>query len=190
MKTIKANEVAGGDLLLDVRTSGEFGYEHIEGSESDPLQGLDAAGWAAKLDGTRRCVVVCQGGVRAKQAAEKLEAAGAKNLVVLECGINGWKAAGKPCARGERRILPLDRQVRIAMGLLVVAGVALGALVHPAWYALAAFVGAGMIFAGITDICPLAILIGKMPWNEPGAGIGATCCNGGNKSSSCCEGDK
>jgi len=184
MKTIKADEVTGGDLLLDVRTHGEFGYESIEGSQCDPLQGLDAAAWAAKLDGSRRCVVVCQGGVRASQAAEKLEAAGAKNIAVLECGINGWKSAGKPCLRGKRWVLPLDRQVRIAMGLLVVAGVGFGALVNPAWYALAGFVGAGMIFAGITNFCPLAILVGRMPWNEPDAGTGATCCSGGSKT--CC----
>jgi len=72
MKTIKANEVSAEDLLLDVRTRGEFGYEYIEGSECDPLQDLDAGAWAKRLDGSRRCVVICQGGVRAKKAAEKL----------------------------------------------------------------------------------------------------------------------
>jgi rhodanese-related sulfurtransferase len=186
MKTIKAEEVTGGDLLLDVRTPGEFGYEHIEGSLCDPLQGLDAAAWAAKLDGSRRCVVVCQGGIRAKQAAERLEAAGAKNLVILERGVNGWKAAGKPCQQGERGGLPLDRQVRIASGLIVVTGVVLGALANPAWYALAGFMGAGLIFAGMTNWCGLAILVCKMPWNESGAN--ATCCASENKSKSCCGG--
>lgn len=177
-----------GDLLLDVRTAGEFGYEHIEGSQCDPLDGLDAGAWGAKLDGSRRCVVLCQGGVRAQQAAQRLEAAGAKNLVVLEQGVNGWKAAGKPCLRGERRVLPLDRQVRITIGLMVLAGVWLGATVGPAWYALAAFAGAGMVFAGVTDLCPLAALVRKMPWNGPGAG--ASCCAGKAQSACCAGGDK
>lgn len=176
MKTIKAEEVRAGDLLLDVRTPGEFEYEYIEGSQCDPLQGIDARAWASKLDGARRCVVVCQAGMRARQAADKLEASGAKNLVVLEGGINGWKAAGKPCLRGEKRVLPLDRQVRIASGLVVLTGVVLGAMVNSAWYALAGFMGAGLIFAGMTNWCGLAILVGKMPWNEPGAGSNASCC--------------
>ncbi|MEI6278791.1 MAG: rhodanese-like domain-containing protein [Verrucomicrobiae bacterium] len=184
MKTIKAGEVAGGDFLLDVRTRGEFGREHIEGSRCDPLQDLDAGAWAAKLDVSRRCVVVCQGGIRAGQAAEMLEAAGAKNLVVLERGINGWKAAGRPCVRGGRRVLPLDCQVRIASGLIVVVGVVLGALGIPAGYLAAGLMGAGLICAGITNWCGLAILVGKMPWNEPDTA--ATCCNGGNKTTSCC----
>lgn len=186
MKTIKAEEVTGGDLLLDVRTAGEFGYEFIAGSQCDPLQGLDAAAWAAKLDGSRRCVVVCQGGIRAQAAAAKLEAAGAKNLVILERGINGWKASGKPCQRGERRVLPLERQVRIASGLIVLTGVVLGTVVSPAWYALAGFMGAGLIFAGITNWCGLAILVCKMPWNE--SGTNASCCSGESKSGTCCGG--
>jgi rhodanese-related sulfurtransferase len=190
MKMITAGEIVGGDLLLDVRSAGEFGYEHIEGSQCDPLDVLDAGAWAAKLDGSRRCVVVCQAGMRAKRAAERLEAAGAKNVVVLEGGVNGWKAAGKPCLRGERRVLPLDRQVRIVIGLMILAGVGLGATVGSAWYALAAFAGAGMVFAGITDICPLATLVGKMPWNAPGTGAGATCCAGKSESSCCAGGGK
>lgn len=184
MKTIKAGEVKNGDLLLDVRSRGEFASEYIEGSECDPLQSLDAGAWAAKLDGTRRCVVVCQGGIRAKQAAEKLEAAGVKNLVVLEGGVNAWKSAGKPCLRGERCVLPLDRQMRIIMGVLVLTGVILGAVLNPAWYVLAGFIGAGMIFAGITDICPLAMVVARMPWNN----TGASCCAGGNKQTTCCGG--
>ncbi len=185
MKTIKANEVSGGDFLLDVRTPGEFNYEHIEGSECDPLQDLDAGAWAKRLDGSRRCVVVCQAGIRAKKAAEKLVAAGVTNLVVLDGGVNGWKGAGRTCLRGERRVLPLDRQVRIASGLIVVTGVVLGALVNQAWYGLAGFMGAGLVFAGITNWCGLATLVGKMPWNEAGAGAGATCSAEGG---SCCEG--
>lgn len=184
MKTITAGEVVGGDLLLDVRTRGEFAYEFIEGSECDPLSGFDAGAWAAKLDGSRRCVVVCQGGIRAKQAAGQLEAAGAKNVVVLEGGVNAWKAAGKECRRGERRVLPLDRQVRIATGMIVVAGVVLGAAVNPLWYLLAGGMGAGMIFAGVTNWCGLAIVVSKMPWNEGGT---KTSCS--TEKVSCCGGE-
>ncbi|MBS1708743.1 MAG: DUF2892 domain-containing protein [Armatimonadetes bacterium] len=60
----------------------------------------------------------------------------------------------------------LDRQSRIGAGLLTLTGVILGFLVHPGWFGLSAFVGVGLLFAGVTDICGLSYLMALMPWNR------------------------
>ncbi|MCW5559341.1 MAG: DUF2892 domain-containing protein, partial [Verrucomicrobiae bacterium] len=77
-----------------------------------------------------------------------------------------WEAAGLPVLRGTSRVISLERQVRIAAGTLVVTGTALGYFVHPGFYGLAAFVGAGLVFAGITDFCGMGLLLAKLPWNS------------------------
>jgi hypothetical protein len=83
----------------------------------------------------------------------------------VEGGIQAWQANGLSVTRGHSRVIPLERQVRIGAGLLVLLGIALGALVHPACYAISAFVGAGLVFAGVTDWCGMAMILAKMPWN-------------------------
>jgi hypothetical protein len=115
--------------------------------------------------------MVCHSGTRGEKA---FAAAGLGGLVVdVEGGTLGWESAGLPLVRG-RDVLPLDRQARIATGILVLLGAVLGYFVNPWFYALSACCGAGMIFAGITDICPLAWAIAKMPWNQAG-GAPAQC---------------
>lgn len=83
----------------------------------------------------------------------------------VEGGTLAWEGAGLPVVRG-RRVISLERQVRIAAGALVVAGVLLGWLVHPAFLGLSAFVGAGLVFAGVTDTCGMGLLLARMPWNR------------------------
>ena len=56
--------------------------------------------------------------------------------------------------------------MRIAAGSLVVLGTALGAFVHPAFLGLSAFVGAGLVFAGVTDTCGMGMMLARMPWNR------------------------
>jgi rhodanese-related sulfurtransferase len=99
-------------------------------------------------------------------------ASGYANLVNVEGGTLAWEQAGLPVVRGKEAI-SLERQVRIAAGSLVLLGTALGAFVHPAFLGLAAFVGAGLVFAGVTDSCGLGMLLARMPWNQ--AGGAATC---------------
>jgi hypothetical protein len=65
--------------------------------------------------------------------------------------------------------MSLERQVRIAAGSLVLLGVALGAFVSQWLYGLSAFVGAGLVFAGLTDTCGMGMLLARMPWNRRGA---------------------
>jgi hypothetical protein len=86
-------------------------------------------------------------------------------VINIEGGTNACIVAGLPVVRGKKAI-SLERQVRIAAGLLVLLGVILGWLVHPAFFGLAAFVGAGLVFAGVTDTCGMGMILARMPWNQ------------------------
>lgn len=158
-KTVHEAHAGGKVRLVDVRTPAEHGEVHIEGSVLMPLDRLDPA----RIEGP--VVLVCRSGKRAEEARRKLAAAGCADLAVLEGGVTAWEQAGLPVKRGEAA-MSLERQVRIAAGLLVLTGVALGFLVHPAFFGLSAFVGAGLTFAGLTDWCGMAMLLAKMPWNR------------------------
>jgi rhodanese-related sulfurtransferase len=158
--------------LIDVRTPVEFAEIHVEGARSMPLDALDAQALASGRNG-EPLYVICRSGSRAAQAYEKLQAAGVENLLSVEGGTLAWEQAGLPVVRGGK-VISLERQVRIAAGALVVVGVVLGWLVHPALSGLAAFVGAGLMFAGMTDTCGMGLLLAKMPWNRT-ADCGASC---------------
>lgn len=152
-------------LLLDVRTPAEFEEAHIAGSVLHPLTELDPS-WVRSLAAERGSVlVICRTGNRASQAAERLAAAGFPSVGVLAGGVLDWEAAGRPLQRGQA-VMSLERQVRIAAGALVFAGSVLAYAVNAAWIALPAFVGAGLVFAGITDTCGMGMLIARMPWNN------------------------
>jgi rhodanese-related sulfurtransferase len=148
--------------ILDVRSPVEFNAVHIAGSELMPLNRLDAE--RLKSDGIER-VIVCRSGGRATKAQQQLQSSGCKLFAVLEGGIGAWEQTGLPVVRGKSAI-SLERQVRIAAGLLVLTGVILGTWVHPYYYGIAAFVGAGLTFAGITDWCGMGMLLAKAPWNQ------------------------
>jgi rhodanese-related sulfurtransferase len=166
MKTVDAREVAmtPDAMLIDVRTPGEFGGEHIDGAISLPLDALREDRVRNVLGDRRDCVVVCQSGRRATTAAERLTAWGF-SPVVLAGGLNAWKEAGNPVKRG-RGVISIERQVRIAAGSLVLLGVGAGLSGYPGWFGLAVFVGAGLVFAGITDFCGMGLLLARMPWNQ------------------------
>jgi len=165
---VAAAEAAGmrdRALLLDVRTPAEFEEVHVDGAVLHPLAELEPSAVASKASGRDYCLVICRSGNRAKQAADRLAAAGVENVCVLDGGMQAWEAAGQPVVRGEAT-MSLERQVRIAAGALVFAGAVLGYFVNPLWIALSGFVGAGLVFAGITDTCGMAMLIARMPWNN------------------------
>jgi rhodanese-related sulfurtransferase len=153
--------------LIDVRTPAEFREIHVAYARNVPLDALDPQ---AIMQGREESCdqplfVVCRSGARGKQACEKFVAAGYCNVINVEGGTLACESAGLPVVRG-KKTLPLDRQVRIAIGTLVLAGAVLAWLVHPAFIGLSALCGAGLIFAGITDTCPLAMTIARMPWNQ------------------------
>jgi rhodanese-related sulfurtransferase len=151
--------------LIDVRTPAEHGEIHLAGSKLMPLDRLDPAAVKAAAEQAEACVLICRSGKRAEQAFQKLRAAGCENLAILDGGVTAWDAAGLPVNRG-RKAISLERQVRIAAGLLTLSGVILGTWVHPSFYGISAFVGAGLMFAGITDWCGMAMILAKMPWNQ------------------------
>ena len=108
--------------------------------------------------------VVCRSGSRGQQACEKFLKAGFTNVVNIEGGTMACVEAGLPVVRGKKAI-SLERQVRIAAGSLVLLGAGLS-FVHPAFIGLSAFVGAGLVFAGITDTCGMGMILARMPWNQ------------------------
>ena len=155
--------------LIDVRTPVEYREMHIPFARNVPLSDLDPAVLTRSRTGADNepMYFVCRSGNRGKQACEKLMAAGIAKVVNIEGGTLAWAACGLPVERG-KKALSLERQVRIAAGLLVLLGTVLGWLVHPGFLGLAAFVGAGLVFAGVTDTCGMAMLLARMPWNRTG----------------------
>jgi glyoxylase-like metal-dependent hydrolase (beta-lactamase superfamily II)/rhodanese-related sulfurtransferase len=172
-------------FILDVRSALEFEGERIEGARLIPLDEL--GGRLAEVPEQAEVVVVCRTGVRATVAAETL-ARGGRRPRVLEGGMVAWRRARLPMREGRKR-LPVDRQVQLIAGTMVLTGVALGVLVNPWFLALAAFFGAGLTFAGATGTCGLALLLLRMPWNRlPSArpaDPAAVCAAGGGTTASC-----
>ncbi|MCA9211040.1 MAG: rhodanese-like domain-containing protein [Planctomycetales bacterium] len=153
--------------LIDVRTPVEFREVHVEFARNVPLDRLDPQALQAERNGSsdQPLYIICRSGNRGKQACEKFVAAGITNVVNVEGGTVACEAAGVPVKRGKKAI-SLDRQVRIAAGSLVLVGAALGYFVHPYFIGLSAFVGAGLIFAGVTDTCGMGMMLARMPWNQ------------------------
>ncbi|MDB6070460.1 MAG: hypothetical protein JWL81_1631 [Verrucomicrobiales bacterium] len=166
-----------GCCLVDVREPVEFAEEHIAGSRLIPLAQLDQR--SGEIDCAQPLVVMCRSGKRGQLAAEKLVALGFKDVRNLHGGILQWKADGLPVAVGEQKVFPLMRQVQIVIGIGVLTGVAMSRLVHPDFIFLSAFFGAGLLFAGLSGWCGLALLLAKMPWNRVEGSTcqpKATCC--------------
>ena len=160
--------------LLDVRTPAEYGEAHVDGARNVPLDRLDPKAIAAERAGRPGTLyVVCKSGGRSRQACEKLLAAGLTAVASVEGGTAACETAGLRLIRG-RKAMSLERQVRICAGAIVVLGVALAWFTQtPAWTLLSGFIGAGLVFAGITDTCGMGMMLAKMPWNQ--APRGATC---------------
>lgn len=156
--------------LLDVRTPPEFARVHAVGATSLPLDELTPATIAARLkDAPGPLYVICQSGTRSAAACQRLAAAGVGPAYSVEGGTAAWERQGLPVHRGDPsacRVPSLERQVRIAAGTLVLLGLALAWALHPAFLAIPTFVGAGLVFAGVTDRCGMAVLLAKLPWNR------------------------
>jgi rhodanese-related sulfurtransferase len=163
-ETFKSN---GPIELIDVRTPVEFREVHLENARNVPLDQLDPASLmkARNGHGGEPLYVICKAGTRSAQACEKFIKAGFDNVVSVEGGTTACVAAGLPVVRG-KKAMSLERQVRIAAGSLVLLGVAGAYFIHPYVIGLSAFVGAGLVFAGVTDTCGMGMLLARMPWNR------------------------
>lgn len=174
MKTISPTELqallaARPDLpLLDVRTPVEFAEVHVAQARNVPLDELQPKALldSGALPKGEPVYLLCRSGTRATKAAEKFAKDGLDQTVVIEGGTLAWIEAGLPVARGQVKVISLERQVRIVAGSLVLAGALLGWFVHAGFFGLSAFVGAGLVFAGVTDFCGMGLLLAKAPWNK------------------------
>lgn len=152
-------------FLLDVRTPAEFRGLHMPGAVNVPLADLKGScDWIRQSAEGKPIALICRTGRRARDAQGTLAAQGLQSCV-LEGGVENWESAGHQVVRGTGG-MSLERQVRVAAGTLVVIGSVLGLLIHPVFVGLAAFVGAGLVYAGVTDTCGMAMVLGRMPWNR------------------------
>lgn len=173
IKTVDANTLKrwldnDEALVLDVREPAEHAAENIAGATLLPLSKVNKS--ALPDTRGRKLVIHCRSGKRSTNACEKLLAEDA-NLEVynLEGGISAWNAAGHAIAESGKFFLSLDRQVQLAIGLMLMIANVLGNIFSPAWFLLTGFIGIGLMVAGLTGFCGLALVMAKMPWNQNGS---------------------
>jgi rhodanese-related sulfurtransferase len=157
-------------LVVDVRMPAEYRSVHLDPSVSLPLDEIGRR--RGELPRDRDLVLVCRTGARARLAAEELTDLRTR---VLEGGLVAWQEAGHPVIEGKAH-MSLERQVRIMAGAMACAGGVLAVAVSPWFGLLPAFVGAGLVYAGVTDRCGMAMVLAKLPYNRRGAAdAGGTC---------------
>ena len=168
MKLITADELkkrlTNNDILIiDVREPIEHKSACINGACLIPLDELSVE----KLPKTNKTIVIhCKSGKRSAAAITKLLAIDPSlDIFSLDGGITAWEQAGYAVKRTVS-ILPLERQTQIVVGCIALSGTILGTFVNSKFYLLPGFVGAGLMFAGITGWCGMAKLLAKMPWNK------------------------
>jgi rhodanese-related sulfurtransferase len=165
------NKMLEGDnecQVIDVREFSEFNSERIADAQLMPLSNFEKH--ADEIDHTKPVYLMCRSGNRAGKAAEKLAQKGFTDIHVIEGGMLAWRQANLPLVKGESKVWSLERQVRFAAGLLVFLGAVLSLALHPFFIALSAFVGAGLVFAAVTDTCGMAMILARMPWNKQKSG--------------------
>ena len=152
--------IAAGAVLIDIRDPDEYARSHIPCARNVPMSRID------RIEGAPEVIFHCRSGMRTAANADKLAACTDAPAYVLEGGLDAWRQAGLECAVDSRQPLEIIRQVQIGAGSLVLLGVLLGLVVHPAGFGLAVFVGAGLVMAGVTGRCGMAKVLATMPWNR------------------------
>ena len=180
---------SGAAQLVDVREVDEFRREHVPGAALHPTSCFSVTGFPAPHSGGRT-LILCRSGNRATKVTEAMRAAGRTDVCCITGGLAAWSAAGLPVARNAKAPMPLVRQVMIVAGTAIAGFTALGAFVNPWFLAIAGFMGCGLAFAGLTGICPMATVLGKMPWNRasaivPSANTPAQACSPASGGSCC-----
>ncbi len=168
MQTISATTLAnmqqqGVVNLIDVRTPAEFGASHAKGATNIPLDKLDPSSLAYCSGNT--VYFICKSGIRAQKAMEKLADSGFSNMVQVEGGTDAWIDARLPVLKG-KKALGLEQQVRVIVGGMSLLGAGIVMAGQPLGLAIVAAMGAGMIYAGITNNCGMAMMLAKAPWNQ------------------------
>ncbi|MGW2014489.1 rhodanese-like domain-containing protein [Streptomyces sp. NPDC001927] len=158
----------GEFTVIDVRAPGEYAAGHLPGAHNIPLDRLAQAADVLKAAAARTpLLIVCASGARSAKGCAQLAALGI-DAATLEGGTAAWAAAGHEVERpaGARAVWPMDRQVRLAAGALVVVGFLAGLAWTPAHW-LSGAVGAGLVFSGVTNTCGMAAVLAKLPHNRP-----------------------
>lgn len=157
-----------GAVLVDIRGADEHARERIALARHEPMERLKNG--VLPLEGAAAVIFHCRSGNRTQVNARTLAACVACDAYALEGGLDAWKQAGLPVVSDASQPLELQRQVQIVAGTLIVLGAVLGATVSPWFHALSGFVGAGLVFAGVSGFCGMARVLMQMPWNRKGAG--------------------
>lgn len=173
LKTISpqraAELVRSGAVLVDIREADEHAREKIPGAHHHALSRID--GNTPIRSGDDVVIFHCRSGARTKGNAARLAATAPKcEVYILDGGLDAWRKAGLPVALDRGQPIDLMRQMQITAGSLALLGVLLGFWVTPNFFALPGLIGAGLVFAGITGICPMVRLLKLMPWNAQAFG--------------------
>jgi rhodanese-related sulfurtransferase len=152
--------------IIDVRTPAEFETIKIAGSINLPLDRMKPAEVMARFGSDAVIYCICQTGTRSQLAASRLRNAGMQHVINVDGGTNAWVAAGYPVESGPRNVMSLDRQMRITAGAFIVTGIVTGAFASPAGYWFSAAIGAGLVYAGLSNTCGMTAVLAKMPWNQ------------------------
>ncbi|WP_435952464.1 rhodanese family protein [Dryocola sp. BD626] len=156
-----------GAALIDIREPDEYARENIAEAHLLSLSAIEKGDRLGPFEPHDTVIFYCQSGMRSSQNAQKLaQAVAPAKVMLLDGGLNAWKKEGQEILADASQPLPIVRQVQIAAGTLVLAGVVLGYAVHPGFFLLSGFVGAGLLFAGISGFCGMARLLAIMPWNR------------------------
>ena len=161
---VSARIKAGKAVLVDIREADEVARERIPGSVAAPLSIFETA--HLDLRPGREVIFMCRTGNRTGTNCVRLADRVPGEAYVLQGGLDAWKAEGLPTKTDATAPLELMRQVQMAAGGLILIGAALGLWVHPGFWGLSAFVGAGLFMAGATGFCGMARLLVIMPWNR------------------------
>ncbi|PPS85561.1 rhodanese-like domain-containing protein [Streptomyces sp. MH60] len=157
--------------VLDVRTPGEYATGHLPGAHNLPLDDLDQALPALhEAAGRSDLLMVCASGARSRRACELLARHGIP-AATLDGGTTAWTTAGgdlhRPAPTTARPRWAMDRQVRLTAGSVVLLGLLLAVLVHPAFQLLSAAIATGLVYSALSNTCAMASLLGKLPYNRP-----------------------
>ncbi len=167
-KTIKPADLEkmlknGECLLIDIRGVDEFARESIPGARNVPLDQLNNE---ICPDGNCAVVFHCKSGMRTSNAADRLEQWAGGEAMILEGGIDAWRASGFGAKVDKAAPLEISRQVQITAGSLATLGAVLAVMIDPNWALLSAFVGLGLVYTGISGNCIMANMLMLMPWNR------------------------
>lgn len=153
-------------LLIDVRTPAEFEQLHVSSAINLPLGSISKENLEKIAPAGSPVSFICKSGGRSAQASQKVAGMGVWKVINITGGTEAAKEAGLKMVEGSRKVISIERQVRIIAGALVLVGVVLGFIVSPGFFYLSGFIGAGLLFAGLTDFCGMALLLERCPWNQ------------------------